>query len=76
MTFYVFFSYCTRFLEHWLPRCTLTSFILHRYVDGRERVRNSYIGRLLALLLNLDWTVIATVFSTGIWKSSEGKSCL
>jgi len=44
--------------------------VCYQYVDGTERVLNSYFGRLFVMLLNLEWTVIATVFSTGIWKSS------
>jgi len=48
----------------------LNSFFVHyRYVDSRERVWNSYFDRL-RVLLNLDWTVVAIVFSAGIWKSS------
>jgi len=33
--------------------------------DSTERVCNSYFSRLI-VLLNLDWTFIATIFFTGI----------
>jgi len=49
---------------------------LHCPVQSSSKsVWNSYFGRLIVLLLDLDWTVVATVFSTTV-QSYNGESCL
>jgi len=49
--------------------------VCYRYVDSTKSLKYLYFGRLFYVVFEFDWTDVATVFSTGIWKSSGGTSC-